>query len=315
MKCLLLILLFVSPCLQAQDLSGKWTGEQVGPESTETVLRITREGIVRERVTTLERYRLEVNLVQTGNKLRGTTKYWDMDSPEWVEHRVTGTIEGNQVTIVEEQVIADAGRSDFYFGTIKGDLIIDSVNKRLIIKGMIFHQRLYDHMSRTATNENADAGGIRITKPFPADNLETPVATVTTGKKRDTLELPIQPRVSQLPVNEVARRKKQVVHSFEVTADSLQLEFYDDSDIDDDTITVYYNRQLLFSKQRLTGKAITISIAVLPGTDNELVMFANNVGSIPPNTALLVFYENGVRKEIRIDSDTQKSGTVIFRKK
>lgn len=315
MKYLLYILLFSIQHVGAQNLSGKWVGEQLGPEYRELVdISIIDGRRVEKYATIIEKYKLEMNLVQSGDRLTGTSLYRDMNSRHWVQHRISGSINGNEITISEDEVIADAGRSSFYFGTIRGNLVIDSVNKKLVIKGMIFHHKLFDHISRTATNEKSDAGGIRITKPYE-ETPEAPVATVSGGKVPDPGAVPALPPISKLPVDEFTQRKKLVVHTFDVTTDSLSLQFYDDSDIDDDTITVYYNNNIIISKQRLTDKPLIINIHIPPGTDNEMVMFANNVGSIPPNTALLIFYDNGVRKEIKIDSDTRKSGAVIFRRK
>jgi hypothetical protein len=47
-------------------------------------------------------------------------------------------------------------------------------------------------------------------------------------------------------------------------------------------------------------------------SDNELTMFAENLGSIPPNTALMIVNDGDKRYEVRITSDTQKNGTIAF---
>ena len=45
---------------------------------------------------------------------------------------------------------------------------------------------------------------------------------------------------------------------------------------------------------------------------NELVMYADNLGSIPPNTALMVVTDGDSRYEVRISSDLQRSGVIRF---
>ena len=45
---------------------------------------------------------------------------------------------------------------------------------------------------------------------------------------------------------------------------------------------------------------------------NELVMYAENLGSIPPNTALMVVTDGSNRYEVRIASDLEKSGVIRF---
>jgi hypothetical protein len=44
-------------------------------------------------------------------------------------------------------------------------------------------------------------------------------------------------------------------------------------------------------------------------------MYADNLGSIPPNTALMVVTDGNKRYEVRITSDLQKSGTIRFIRK
>jgi hypothetical protein len=45
---------------------------------------------------------------------------------------------------------------------------------------------------------------------------------------------------------------------------------------------------------------------------NELIMFAENLGSVAPNTALMVVTDGANRYEIRITSDLEKSGVIRF---
>ncbi len=41
-------------------------------------------------------------------------------------------------------------------------------------------------------------------------------------------------------------------------------------------------------------------------------MYAENLGEIPPNTALMIVIDGDNRHEVRITSDTQKNGTIAF---
>jgi hypothetical protein len=45
---------------------------------------------------------------------------------------------------------------------------------------------------------------------------------------------------------------------------------------------------------------------------NELVMYADNLGTIPPNTALMIVTDGNKRYEVRVTSDLKKSGTIRF---
>jgi hypothetical protein len=81
---------------------------------------------------------------------------------------------------------------------------------------------------------------------------------------------------------------------------------------DGDSISLFYNGKLLMSSKRLSEKPITLNITVEDDLVNELVMYAENLGTIPPNTALMVVTDGRKRYEVRITSDLEKSGVINF---
>jgi hypothetical protein len=48
---------------------------------------------------------------------------------------------------------------------------------------------------------------------------------------------------------------------------------------------------------------------------NELAMFANNLGSIPPNTALMLVSDGKQRYEVRLSSNLEQNAMVRIRRK
>lgn len=92
----------------------------------------------------------------------------------------------------------------------------------------------------------------------------------------------------------------------------IKLEFYDDAEIDNDTITVLINNKLLLYRQCLTLKPLTIYFNAFPGTEYELVMYADNLGSIPPNTALMTVTCGDKKTDVYLSSSEQKSAAVKF---
>ena len=109
------------------------------------------------------------------------------------------------------------------------------------------------------------------------------------------------------------KRNTSVIKTIEVENVSVKVSLYDNGEIDGDSISLFYNDKLLLSHQRLSDKPITLNINVEKGQSfNELVMYAENLGSIPPNTALMVVYDGPNRYEVRITSDLQKNGTIRF---
>ena len=98
-----------------------------------------------------------------------------------------------------------------------------------------------------------------------------------------------------------------------VDTGEIRLDFYDNGQIDGDSVSVRINRQLVLSHQRLTEKPITVFVKIDPeNMFREVEMIAENLGSIPPNTALLVVTAGNKRYEVYMTSSEKKSAKVRF---
>jgi hypothetical protein len=87
---------------------------------------------------------------------------------------------------------------------------------------------------------------------------------------------------------------------------------YDNGQIDGDTISLYMNGKLMVSRQRLSTTPVSIEINLDENKENELIMYAENLGTIPPNTALMVVTVGDKRYEVNISSSEQTNGAVRF---
>jgi hypothetical protein len=106
-------------------------------------------------------------------------------------------------------------------------------------------------------------------------------------------------------------RTKILQNVIPVKGDSIELRFYDNAEIDGDSIAVFLNGNLLKEHILLAEQAYIIKIAVLDlQTDNELVMVAENLGSIPPNTSLMVAIVEDKRYEAHLQSTEGSSAMV-----
>jgi len=107
-------------------------------------------------------------------------------------------------------------------------------------------------------------------------------------------------------------RAKDLVRTFTVSVPQIIVELYDNAEIDNDTITVFVNDKLLIYQQRLTDKPLALNLNATPGKEYELVMYADNLGLIPPNTALMVVTAGKSKFEVFLSSSEQKSAAVRF---
>ena len=108
-------------------------------------------------------------------------------------------------------------------------------------------------------------------------------------------------------------RSKELVKTFSIPTGEIRLDFYDNAEVDNDTITVLLNGKLLLYRQMLKTTPLTINLNAFPNTDYELIMYADNLGSIPPNTALLVITAGTKKYEVRLASSEEKSAAIKFR--
>ncbi len=112
------------------------------------------------------------------------------------------------------------------------------------------------------------------------------------------------------------KRESNLIKTIEIDSGSFRVDLYDNGAIDGDSISLFFNGRLLLSHRRLSDKAITLNLKIDEKIDlNELVMYAENLGEIPPNTALMVVTDGDNRYEVRISSDLQQSGVIRFKYK
>ena len=119
--------------------------------------------------------------------------------------------------------------------------------------------------------------------------------------------------IEKSPEPKLEKRKNTVLKTIEVDNRTVKVDLYDNGEVDGDSISLFYNDNLLLSNKRLTTKAISLTLNVENDNSiNELTMYAENLGTIPPNTALMIITDGPNRYEVRITSDLEKSGVIRF---
>jgi hypothetical protein len=108
------------------------------------------------------------------------------------------------------------------------------------------------------------------------------------------------------------KRKTNVIQSLLIQNKKITVDIYDNGEIDGDSVTLFYNGKLLIAKKKLFIDPIRLELNVEEGSENELTMFAENLGTIPPNTALMIVMDGKKRFEVRVVSDLNKNGTIKF---
>jgi hypothetical protein len=152
---------------------------------------------------------------------------------------------------------------------------------------------------------------------------EIPIPTKTNPEPVAVASIPVPPKetatVSAEPLPTIEQkfkaREKVFTKEIPVNGDSIELRFYDNGEVDGDSISLFLNNRLIFEHIRLTEKAYTIKLPVKEMSDtNELVMVAENLGSIPPNTSYMVAIVGDKRYDAMLASSEGSSAYIRLRK-
>lgn len=145
-----------------------------------------------------------------------------------------------------------------------------------------------------------------------AEPVRPKLSSPETGKVK--LAPPAEQKASKTTPEQLRTRRNDIVKTIVIEKPTFKADFYDNGEIDGDSISVYYNGELVLSNQMLTDKPLTLILPIDKNIkENVLTMYAENLGSIPPNTALMIVTDGKKRYEVRLESDLKKSGSVIFK--
>ncbi|AEV99834.1 hypothetical protein A4D02_25890 [Niastella koreensis] len=110
--------------------------------------------------------------------------------------------------------------------------------------------------------------------------------------------------------NYFAGRAVSQATQYVLNADSVEIRFMDNGVVDGDTISVYYNGQLLVSKLCLKEQPYIIKVPLYPGYPNRLVIYAESLGIYPPNTAYVRILYGKKEQSFLLSSTMSKSGSI-----
>ncbi|MCU0387828.1 MAG: hypothetical protein MUE71_04410 [Chitinophagaceae bacterium] len=124
---------------------------------------------------------------------------------------------------------------------------------------------------------------------------------------------PVKPKPLPPPPPALKERKNELFKTITTSERMIEVSFYDNGEIDGDTISVYNNNRLVTSRKGLSAKPVTLKVELNENEpQQDIVMVAENLGSIPPNTALMIVKAGEQRYTLNISSTEQKNAMVRF---
>lgn len=163
----------------------------------------------------------------------------------------------------------------------------------------------------TTTSSTKQSDKTKVTQTPTETKPNVKIVQVDTVKKVDVKAPPL----AGVPTPKVlANRQNELVRTITTSATEIEINIYDNGTVDNDTISVFVDKKLVLSKKRLTEKALTLKVNLDENANyHELVMVAENLGEIPPNTSLMVVKAGKQQYEVRITSTEQKNAVVVFK--
>jgi len=143
---------------------------------------------------------------------------------------------------------------------------------------------------------------------------DTPVTRLPADLPKPTVPV-LTPRAPRFPAPPpvLTRRSNTLFKQIQTEPGEIVRNLYDNGEIDGDTVTIYHNNVLIVSKARLSQKPVTFRISIDPANPHhELVMVAENLGSIPPNTSLMVVTTGTNRYEVFTSATEERNAKVVF---
>lgn len=131
----------------------------------------------------------------------------------------------------------------------------------------------------------------------------------------ETLKTPVENKVTVAPAADIARRKIETIRTLSYRSDSLVLTLFDNGQVDGDTVSVVVNGTTVLAKKGLNTTAINYTLHTNNFGDSiQVLMYAENLGAIAPNTGLLLIQDGPVRHEVRFSGDLQRNSAIVLRR-
>jgi len=290
MKRILLFLFVIQGFLSsAQNVEGLWVG------------RFTTTSIIQESVP----YRYELLLFQNGNTLTGYSYSTAGTGTFYAVCEITGSVYDGYMVITEKKTIYQNPPEP---GGVKQShiLFFGADNKEATGE--------WKQTNKSTVQVLAEAGKTFLKKED--DPSKSHLIKILEKKNTVKIDAGNSPQTVNQDSVKLASRPKNILQTIITDADSVTIELYDDGLIDGDSVSVFLNNKVLLNKVGLSDKALKQTI-YLPASKEPLLltMFAENEGSIPPNTGLLIIRSGDAKHEIPFSSDTKKSAAVELRRK
>lgn len=292
----LLLYLLISCCCVpvalSQNISGKWYGK-----------------ITQQPGGYSELYDFELNLTQKKN-IWGDSYAYMKDSVE-IRIGLSGFIDKDTIRLSESRDWIRVDRVPWnWVACIKNiNVAYRKENNNEYLEGN------WNGVSKERPYEDCIPGRVILSRTveglnqFLYENRDSVITAQPTASVNSETTLPD----FNTPFMETEAKK---VTEIQVRNKHLRLQLIDYLKVDNDTVSVYLNRSVLAKNVWISKRATIINFSLDPRFElHELLLFAENLGEIPPNTSELLIIDGNESHRVMIVSDKQKTAAVYLKYK
>jgi hypothetical protein len=136
-------------------------------------------------------------------------------------------------------------------------------------------------------------------------------------KKSTKKKLPVDTVMQHITAGAIVKnynhRKEMIADTILVPSENVRIELYDNAEADGDSVSIYDDNKPVLLKQLLSTKPIVTNLTLTKGKQHKISLFADNMGTIPPNTALMVIIAGSFRKYVFLSADYNANAVVVLR--
>ncbi len=322
-KIFFLLSAFSFLCTHAQFVSGLYSGTLVN-DSTKKI---------QQYEFALSEYRDKITGYSYTTFVVNDTFYYSIK-------RIKATKKNNQLIIEDDKMLANnfpespakRVRQTSIIDLNTTDTLVNATGKWATNQTKVYYSLhgMADAKRNNDSSRSALIGHLKELKIIGANATQTVfIKTKTNEEEQKIKTAPVKsPPLKTTPVREnespvialvipYEQRKNKQLETVTTQSDSLILSFYDNGVVDGDVISVYVNGQNVISNARLTEAATkkTIYFTSTNSDSIQLTLTAENLGSLPPNTGLVIIQDGMNKYQVHFSADLQTNATIVFRKR
>lgn len=256
--------------------------------------------------------------------------YKNINGHEILEGSYMSTVVGGQRNCGSGKVFLEKVSSLLTLNNPKVDTKnIDTQKKKAIIA----QKTITNNKTTPSKSTKIDAPNTILNASISANKIPPSVekkniqATVNSTIETDTDEVVVeneaaptstttQNSIRNQPINlpwVLVGRENKLVKKIITNSKMVSIDLFDNGTIDNDTIIVFDNKKLLVNKKRLSYKAIHLEFNFTENLrEHEVIIVAHNMGTVPPNTALLLLKDGKNRQEYFITSTNKINAKILI---